>query len=194
MTTPQGGKPWSFQGQGRPPEPDAATERLRKKHSNFFAAVRARGILNHMLDGPIKAFDDANPGFKSRWEYCPASGDKTFIVAREGLGFHVVDAKELGDKTESEQKEGPIKVGDLILMAAPDYIVAAIEMEDARAAFEDFKLPEETYREHIRDIKAKLHDGSYKAAEAVGDIRVHQEVVSAPPGSGLDHPLAPEER
>jgi len=118
-------KPWQFPA----PKPgeDEATSRLKKKHSAFFAAVRARGILNHMLDGPAKAFDDSNPGFKARWEYCPASGDKTFIVAREGLGFHIVDASELGDKTTSEQKEGPVKVGDLILMAAPDYVVAAIE-------------------------------------------------------------------
>lgn len=188
-------KPWSFpQGKEGQPEPGSPVDKLRKKHSNFFAAVRARGILNHMLDGPIKAYEDNNPGWKARWEYCPASGDKTFIVAREGLGFHIVDSKELGDKTESEQKEGPIKVGDLILMAAEDYIVAAIEMEDARAAFEDFKLPEESYREHISSIKAKLHDGSYKSVEPIGDVRVHQEVVTAPPGSGLNHPLAPEER
>jgi hypothetical protein len=187
-------KPWSLPpvpGAVKPQSPEAseATERLKKKHSTFFAAVRARGILNHMLDGPAKAYDDNNPGHRSRWEFCPAGGDKTFIVAREGLGFHVVDAKELGDKTDSEQKEGQIRVGDLILMAAPDYVVAAIEMEDARAAFEDFKLPEESYREHIRSIKAKLHDGSYKAAEPAGEIRVHQEEVSAPAGSGLDHQL-----
>lgn len=189
-----GEKPWTLPTQApvKPPEVDEATARLKKKHANFFAAVRARGILNHMLDGPAKAFDDSNPGFKARWEYCPASGDKTFIVAREGLGFHVVDAKELGDKTESEQKEGPIKVGDLILMAAPDYIVAAIEMEDARAAYEDFKLPQESYRQHINNIGAKLSDGSRKTLEATGEVRIHQEEVSAPPGSGLDHELATE--
>ncbi len=185
---PGSAKPASPEDQAK----DDAVDRLRKKHSTFFAAVRARGILNHMLDGPAKAYDDNNPGHKSRWEYCPAGGDKTFIVAREGLGFHIVDAAELGDKTDSEQKTGPIKVGDLILMAAPDYVVAAIEIEDARAAFEDFKLPEESYRQHIRSIKARLHDGSYKGAEDVGELRVHQEEVSAPPGSGLDHELAKE--
>lgn len=183
-------KPWTMPPAG--PADSEATSRLKKKHSTFFAAVRARGILNHMLDGPAKAFDDNNPGFKSRWEYCAAGGDKTFIVAREGLGFHVVDAAELGDKTDSEQKEGPVRVGDLILMAAPDYVVAAIEMEDARAAFEDFKLPEESYRQHLRSIKAKLHDGSFKEVEPTGSIRVHQEEVTAPPGSGLDHELAKE--
>lgn len=187
-------KPWGMPPQTpvKPAETDEATLRLKKKHANFFAAVRARGILNHMLDGPAKAFDDNNPGFKARWEYCPAGGDKTFIVAREGLGFHVVDAAELGDKTTSEQKEGPIKVGDMILMAGPDYVVAAIEMEDARAAFEDFKLPQESYRQHINSIGAKLSDGSRKTLEATGEVRIHQEEVTAPPGSGLDHELAPE--
>lgn len=184
-------RPWAFEGAPGKPVDDKVDETV-KKHSKFFAAVRARGILNHMLDGPQMTYDRINPGWRSRWEYCPANGDKTFIVAREGLGFHIVDAKELGEKTESEQKEGPIKVGDLILMAAPDYVVAAIEMEDARAAFEDFKLPEESYRQHIKSIKAKLHDGSYKELEPTGEIRTHQEEVSAPPGSGLGHPLETE--
>lgn len=163
-----------------------------KKHAQFFAAVRARGILNSMLDGPALAYEKQNPGFRARWEYNPPGGDKMMIVAREGIGFHIVDAKELGEKTESEQKYGPIKVGDLILMAAPEHIVAAIEMEDARAAYEDFKLPVQAYKDHIRGIKAKLHDGTLKETEPTGDVRLHQEVVTAGPGAGLDHEVERE--
>ena len=72
-----------------------------KQHSAFFAAVRKRGVLNAMLDGPIQRYESAHPGMQARWEYCPASGDKTFIIAREGLGFKIVDASELGEGTDA---------------------------------------------------------------------------------------------
>ena len=172
-------------------EAQRMADNLAKKHSKFFAAVRARGILNSMLDGPIIKFDSNNPGQRARWEYAPPGGDKMMVVAREGLGFHVVDAIELGETTESGQKSGPVQVGDLILMAAPDHIVAAIEMEDARAAYEDFKLPVQSYRDHIRGIKARLRDGTDKETEPVGDVKLHQEIVQAP-GAGLDHDLETE--
>jgi hypothetical protein len=175
-------------------EQPVASRGLKKEHSEFFAAVRARGILNHMLDGPVKKFEEAHPGMKARWEYFPSSiprtiehstadyGEATFVVAREGLGFHVVDASELGESSDSEQKKGPVRVGDLILMAAPTEIVLAIEESDARAAMEDFKLPVEGYRDYLRGIKAKLPDGSEQRAEPVGDVKTHQEVLSAAPG------------
>ena len=47
---------------------EAPTEGLRspglsdRKKSEFFAAVRARGVLNTMLDGPALAFEKSNPG------------------------------------------------------------------------------------------------------------------------------------
>lgn len=160
-----------------------------KKHSEFFAAVRKRGVLNAMLDGPALAYEKEHPGMRARWEYCPPGGDKTFIVAREGLGFVVVDASELGETTESEQKSGPIKVGDMILMAAPAHVVQAIEMEDARTAYEDWRTPQSTYEESIRGLKVRLKDGSEKETKPVGDIRVTTEIIGAPPGTGMDHPL-----
>lgn len=160
-----------------------------KKHSEFFAAVRKRGVLNAMLDGPVKAFEANNPGMRARWEYCPASGDKTLIVAREGYGFKVVDASSLGETTESGQREGPVKVGDLILMAAPAHIVDAIDMEDTRAAYEDWRTPQATYEESIRGLKVRLKDGSEKETKPVGSIKVHTETVGVAPGTGLDHPL-----
>jgi hypothetical protein len=186
---------------GRPIEPPTSgkgterhtTDASGRARSNFFVAVRARGILNTMLDGPAKAFDQKNPGWRARWEYCPPNGDKTLIVAREGMGFRVVEVEELGEATASGQKTGPIKVGDLILMAGPADLVEAIEEEDAKVAYEDFKLPEEAYREHIRGIKARLRDGTEQPTKPIGDIRVRQEDIAAPPGTGLDHTLETEE-
>lgn len=157
------------------------TTQTGKEHSAFFAAVRKRGVLNAMLDNPIAAYEGNNPGMKARWEYAPANGDKTFIVAREGLGFKLVDASELGQATDSGQTEGHVKVGDMILMAAPDYIVQAIEMEDAKMAYEDWRTPKSTYEESIRGLKVQLKDGSVKQTEPVGDIRVHHEVVQTTP-------------
>lgn len=154
-----------------------------KQHSAFFAAVRKRGVLNTMLDEPAKNFERNNPGFRTRWEYCPVNGDKTFIIAREGLGFKIVDASELGEKTASGQTTGPVRVGDLILMAAPDHIVNAIELQDAQMAYDDWKVPQATYEESIRGIKTRLRDGSVQVTEPVGNIRVTQEVAQVNPSS-----------
>jgi len=151
-----------------------------KKKAEFFAAVRARGVLNTMLDAPALAFEQKNPGWRARWEWAPSNGDNTFVVAREALGFRVVDAAEIGEKTASEQRTGPIRRGDLILMAAPAHIMDAIEEEDARRAYEDWKLPETSYREHIRTIKARLRDGSEKGVTPVGQITRHEEIVGVP--------------
>lgn len=162
----------------------ATQEASGKEHSAFFAAVRKRGVLNAMLDKPTEDFERNNPGFRARWEYCPPNGDKTLIVAREGLGFKIADANQLGPRTASEQAEGPVRVGDLILMYAPNHIVEAIEMEDARTAYEDFRTPKATYEEHLKGIKVRLKDGSQKGTEAVGDIKVHHETVSMMPEAG----------
>jgi hypothetical protein len=148
-----------------------------KKKAEFFAAVRARGVLNTMLDGPALAFEANNPGWRTRWEYAPPNGDPTFVVAREAMGFRTVDAAEIGEKTASEQKSGVVRRGDLILLAAPEHIVNAIEMEDARVAYEDWKLPETSYREHLKSIRARLRDGTEKGATPIGSIKQHEEVV-----------------
>lgn len=160
------------------------TDPAGKEHSEFFAAVRKRGVLNAMLDGPTVAFERNNPGMRARWEYCPPNGDKTLIIAREGLGFQLADASMLGETTASGQTEGPVRVGDLVLMYAPQHIVDAIEMEDAKMAFEDWRTPKATYEESIRGLRVKLRDGTEKATEPVGDIKVHQEVRQAIPEAG----------
>jgi hypothetical protein len=155
-----------------------------KEKSVFFAAVRKRGVLNAMLEGPALKFEAEHPDMRARWEYCPPGGDKTWIVAREGMGFKIVDASELGEATPSGQTEGPVRVGDMILMAAPSHIVEAIDLEDARVAYEDHRTPKATYEESIRGLRVKLKDGTEKAAEPVGDIRVHQEVIQTIPEAG----------
>lgn len=148
----------------------AADER---KQATFFAAVRARGMLNAMLDGPSKRFEEENPGFRCRWEYDPPGdrGDHTMVIAREAMGFKLVDASEMGDLTASEARTGPVRRGDLVLMAAPDEIVDLLELEDAKMAHEDFHLPEATYREYLESLKVKTKSGEMMGSRATGRIR-----------------------
>jgi len=128
-----------------------------------------------MLDGAAQEFEAANPSMRARWEYLPANGDRTWVVAREALGFTIADASQLGNLTESQQKKGPVVRGDLILMYAPKEIVDMIAAEDAKAAEEDAKTPETTYREHIRSLRVKLSDGTVATGEPIGNVRRTQE-------------------
>lgn len=154
------------------------TPLIPKNKANFFAAVRSRGVLNTMLDGPARRFESANPGLKTRWELAPPSGDMTFVVAREAMGFRIVHYEELPDLTQTEQdKKGPVRVGDLILMAAPADLVAEILAEDARMAFEDWKLPEASYREHLKTLRVRLKGGDEDGPEPVGKVKVTSETV-----------------
>ena len=161
---------------------------LDKVKSSFFAAVRGRGLLNTMLDGPALAFEQANPGMKARWEYNPPNGDNTMVVAREALGFELVDASQLGEfVTKSAQKSGPVRRGDLVLMYGSKELVDMIAAEDAKAAWEDWKLPETTYREHVRSLKVKLSDGTIVEGVPVGKVkRTFEEMeMIADPSQGL---------
>lgn len=173
------------------PEELALAKAEAKRQAKFFAAVRARGVLNHMLDGPVERYEKANPGMRARWEYCDPKGDTTQIVYREGMGFKLVQMDELGELQPSEKTEGNIKVGDLILMAAPEYIVDAIEMADAKAAWDDWKLPETSYKENLSGIRVKTRSGEVIGPEAVGDLKTHQEVLTATPSAGTDHEVEP---
>lgn len=138
----------------------------------FFAAVRKRGVLNSMLDEPVRVYEKLHPDERCRWEFAPANGDTTLVVAREALGFHVVDASEIADQmTESFAKSGPVRRGDLVLMAAPVYIVEMIEEEDAKAAAEDLKLPERTYRDSLEGNKVRTKSGTEDYAKPVGNIK-----------------------
>lgn len=163
------------------PETQEQAPPTEKQKSDFFAAVRKRGVLNAMLEGPPREFERLHPTLRCKWEYGPPGGDNTLVVAREGMGFRLVQAEELGGTTESGQTTGPIRVGDLILMCAPSHIVEAIELEDARLAYEDWRAPKAAFEDSIRGLKVRLKDGSEQEIKPVGDVKVHQEVIGTMP-------------
>lgn len=143
-----------------------------KAQAGFFASVRTRGVLNSILDEPVKIFERLNPDLRARWEFYPPNGDNTLVVAREALGYHVVDASEIADEMgESFAKSGPVRRGDLILMAAPKEVVEEEEAQDALAAAEDLKLPERTYRDALESTRVKTKSGTEDMARPVGSVR-----------------------
>lgn len=147
-----------------------------KTSADFFASVRQRGVLNSILDEPVKVFESLNPDMRARWEYFPPNGDTTLVVAREALGYHVVDAAEIADEMgQTFAKSGPIRRGDLVMMAAPKEVVDADEAQDARAAAEDLKLPERTYRDSLEANKVTLSTGEQDHARPIGNIRTTVE-------------------
>lgn len=167
------------------PTESAPGQAPAKRSAEFFAAVRARGLLNAMLDGPALAYERANPGWRARWEYFPAGpgADNTMVVYREGVGFKLVDAAELGEKTASEQADGLVRRGDLVLMAGPEDLVNELELEDAKRAYDDYKLPEAAYREHVESIRVKRKDGTEEKGRPFGSITRTTETLG--PTQGL---------
>lgn len=159
-------------------EPTVQTRPDGRSQADFFAAVRARGMLNTMLERPAMAFEAANPGLKTRWEWWPANGDMTLVTAREAAGWRVVDASELPDAQDHSQKSGPIRIGDAVLMCAPEEIYNAQMAADAQAAEDDVKLPETAYRENLESNKVMTTTGGMQGAKPVGSVRHQQEVVS----------------
>lgn len=140
---------------------------LNKVQAQFFVAVRSRGILNAMLDTPCAMYEASHPDRGTRWEWFPPNGDNSLVVSREALGFQLVSASELGQMTPSSQRDGIVRRGDLVLMSAPAALIAMIEAEDAKAAYDDWKLPETTYKEHIRAIQARARDGTIVSTEPI---------------------------
>jgi hypothetical protein len=155
-----------------------------KRKGNFFTGVRERGLLNSMLDGPAAAYEQAHPDMRCKWEHAPSSGDKSMIVYREAQGFKIVDASELSGQTESSQKEGPIRRGDLVLMAAPREVVDALLAADAEAADMDYKQPETTYKEHMSNLQVRLNNGETRRGKGFGEIRRTYEETPIPSGTG----------
>ncbi len=143
-----------------------------EKPSPFFAAVRARGMLNAMLDGPALEYERLHPEERTRWEYCPKDGDNTLVIAREGQGFHVVEHKALIDPedgpTAHQKTSGAVRVADLVLMAGPRELVNLLDMEDAKAAYDDSQLPESVYREYIESLSVRTKSGTVVRGKAIG--------------------------
>lgn len=152
----------------QPGDTDATFE---KRKSDFFTGVRERGLLNTMLDEPAMKFEQLHPDLKAKWEHSPSSGDTSMVVYREAQGFRLVDASELGPVTESAQREGPIRRGDLVLMAAPREVYEAILAADAEAADLDYRQPELTYKEHMKNLQVRLQSGEVRHGKGFGEIR-----------------------
>jgi hypothetical protein len=150
-----------------------------KKHIDFFLATRERGILNSMLETVAQKFEESHPDMSARWEYAPP-GDNTLVVAREALGFRLVDAKECGDLTASQQKEGLVRHGDLVLMAGPKDLVEAIAESDAKIAQEESQLSDASYRDNVQSIEVKDKDGGVHSGRPIGSLRRTSEVLSGP--------------
>jgi hypothetical protein len=141
-----------------------------KARADYFAAVRARGMLNARMDTLSEAFERANPSMKTKWEWYPANGDNSLVTAREAMGFIVVDAADVPG-TESSQKSGPIRVGDMVLMAAPADLMDAILALDAEAAEQELRQPERVFRESLERNKVRLPStGEEDYARPIGRV------------------------
>ena len=154
-----------------------------KPQTDFFVGVRQRGMLNQIMSQPAITFEAAHPEMRTKWEYAPLNGDNVMITQREAQGFRTVMNEEIGGK-----QPGAVRVGDMVLITAPREIMEQIEMEDALAAHEDAKLPEQTYKDNVQGLSVKLRDGTVQRGRPVGTIRkteeVHDMTTSADEGGG----------
>lgn len=157
---------------------------MTKRTGDVFASVRERGLLNSMLDTPAEAFERANPGMKAKWEYSPPSGDRTMVTMREAQGYKLADASQLADKTDSSQKSGEVRRGDLVLMYAPTEVHTAIALADHKAAQDDYRAPERTYKEHLESQQYQLSTGEVRRGRPFGEIKRTVEEASIPTGKG----------
>lgn len=158
---------------------EATVSPAGKVQSEFFVAVRKRGMLNAMLDVVQEMFERNHPELATKWIYAPPN-DNTFVVAREGMGYRLVDASEVKEElTESEAKSGPVRRGDLVLMSCDKEIADEEARQDAQAARDDSKLADTAYREHLKSIGVRLRDGTLYSPQAAGrGVTVGQEVLS----------------
>lgn len=131
-------------------------------------------MLNQLLQQPKDAYERLHPDKAVRWEHAPKDGDLTMVSFREAQGYVLVTADELaedGKLTESAQKAGPVRRGDLVLMAAPKEVHEAVLAQDAEAADTDFRTPEITYKEHMEKQRYKIATGETRPGKGFGQIR-----------------------
>ena len=157
---------------------------VAKRTGDFYAGVRKRGQLNALLDEVALAYQTAHPDQRCKWEFAPPSGDMSMIVMREAQGLKVVDASEFGNLTASQQKTGPMRRGDLILMAGPKEVLDEMDRADAELADESVNLAETTYKEHMERQQYRLSDGAQLASKGIGTIRRTFEEVPIPESKG----------
>lgn len=147
-----------------------------KLQSNFFSAVRERGILNAMMRDPAMKFEKDNPGLLTKYVFAPTNGDTTWITANEAMGFRLVDWGEI-EGTNSSKTSGPIRFGDAVLMCAPKELFLQVEAEDAQRAKDDIKLPETAYRDALESTKTRRSDGQEDQAKPIGTVRRAVETI-----------------
>lgn len=154
-----------------------------KKVGQFFTHVRERGEtpqagkappirqghLGQLMNLPMEKYLELHPGMACRWEHMPSDQNMSLVSFREAQGYHVVDASELKPTEQSSQKTGPIRKGDLILMACPEEVQAAILAQDAEVAENDYRTPERTYKDAMADKQYRTGDGT-KPGAAFGKI------------------------
>lgn len=177
------------------PEKPKAEVTPEKRRAEYFTAVRERGMLNASLDMLSKAFDDTHKeeGLVSKWEYYNPNiqGGTDIVMGREAMGFRVVDASEIkigSLPTPTAQKEGPVRRGDMMLLCADRATMNMIRLQDAQAANDDLKAPQDAFKQNVEQNKVKTSSGEMQGAVPFGAIKRGDEQLykvgeSAQPGT-----------
>lgn len=147
--------------------------------------LRHRGRVNPMFDDVSMAFERKNPHLGVKWEYAPPDSQDQFDVqTAEMAGYRTVMVSEIpeGVPTPHTQSSGPVRVADLILMAAPKELHEAYLAEDAKNAREASSLPkQEASFKGTLQSKGTTKEGK---GSAYGGIKGSTEVVSVDLGAG----------
>lgn len=159
-----------------------------KPKANFFAQVRERGMLNAGLDALAKEFEAHNPGWVAKWEFYNPNivGGTDVVMSREATGFKVVQPRELPSLANSAQKEGPIRRGDLALIACSREDWNMLRLQDARAAHDDLQAPRAAFEENVSKNTVPLSSGESASATTFGTIKRSVEEVSGRPTGDPD--------
>lgn len=159
-----------------------------KKPANFFAQVRSRGMLNAGLDSLVEEFQAANPDRVAKWEYYnPAIvGGTDIVMSREALGYRVVQPSEIPSMATSIQKEGPIRRGDLALIACSREVYNMQRLQDAQAAEDDLRAPAAAFAENVGKNTVTLSSGESASASTFGNIKRSVEEVTGRPSGDSD--------
>lgn len=148
----------------------------KEEIKGIVARLRHRGFTNPMYNDPAQAFEKANPGWKTIWEYSPPdSKDQHEVMVRASLGYRLVKEHEIpaGFTLPHTTKDGPVRVADMVLMAAPEELHNAIYAEAAKIAYEDSNLPLEEYK---RSLEEKGTTPGVKG-QALGDVQFASESI-----------------
>jgi hypothetical protein len=154
-----------------------------KKIADHFATVRERGMLNAGMEAFEAAYLENHPNEMLRWErYTPGKDNGTDdVVFREGQGWHLVNAADVGLNTASSAKTGVLRRGDLVLMAIDKKVGESLLAQDAVAASVDAQSPKKAFNDALDARKVRLSDGTEDQARGVGKVTVSEQFVSPAP-------------